>query len=96
MKKRKYPMSVFIMGTILNLFRMWYGFVPVIISFIVCMVEPSVSIMIPLGILGIMIAIAVIQQLKNRKILLLFDGDEKLMNCLIKCLPITQKDTETE
>lgn len=70
MKKRKYPLNMFFMGTILNLIRLWPYFIVVIILYIICLINPIVPIAIPILFLVILVLIAVMQQLRNRKILL--------------------------
>lgn len=70
MNKRKYPISMFIMGTILNLFKLWQCFIVVIILFIICRVKPALPITIPIVMTGILILIAMLQQFRARKILL--------------------------
>lgn len=77
MNKRKYPFSMFFMGTILNLIRLWSGFIIVIILFIICTVNPIVPIAIPIALTGLLVLIAIIQQYRNRKIMLShFNNDE--------------------
>jgi len=62
MNKRKYPFSLFVMGTFLNLIRLWLGFIVVIILLIICLVNPIVPI---------------IKQLRDKNILLShFDNEE--------------------
>lgn len=77
MNKRKYPTSMFIMGTILNLIKIWYCFIAVIIVFIICRIKPAVPITLPFVMIGILILIAIFQQFRNRKVLLSDCGNEE-------------------
>ncbi len=84
MSKRKYPFSMFCMGTILNLFKMWPCFIVVIIVAIICLVKPVIPIAIPLVLLGILVLTAIIKQYKNKKILLSHFEDKKADELLDK------------
>lgn len=65
------------MGTILNLIRLWQCFIVVIILCIIRLVNPIVPIAIPIVFIGILVLIAIMQQFRNRKILLShFENEE--------------------
>lgn len=91
MSKRKYPFSMFCIGTILNLFRMWPYFIIVLIAAIICLVNPVIPIAIPFVLLGLLILIAILQQYKNKKILLSRFEDEKTDELLDKMFPNNAK-----
>lgn len=84
MDKRKYPFSMFLMGTILNLIKLRYCFIPVIILFILCWIKEYISIMIPFATLGCLLFIAIFQQFRIRKGLLSGCGKEENRELLDK------------
>jgi hypothetical protein len=77
MNKRRYPFSMFCMGTILNLIKMWPLLIAIVVLGIICLVSPVVPIFIPIVLAGILVVTAILQQLGYMKILLSHFEDEE-------------------
>lgn len=84
MNKRKYPFSMFCMGTILNLIKLWPYYIVAIIFSIIHLFNPIVPIEIPILLIGISIIIAMLQEFRQIKILLSHFEDEETNDLLDK------------
>jgi hypothetical protein len=80
MEKRKYPMSIFIMGVVVCLFRTWYILAITIFIYFVSLFHPDTSTRIALIPLIVWIFLAIIKQLIYRKTLLSMNPDDDLFN----------------
>ena len=78
MSKKRYPISLFMMGVFLNLFSNYLLLLLLIISLIVKILIPSIPILIPLVITAIWIAWAIIKQFRYMKLIL--ESDEPLFD----------------
>jgi len=77
MGKRKYPVSMFIMGVVLNLIKSWYVFILVIISFLTCIFFYRALVIVPVVLIFVWFTVAIIKQLQYGKAALNFNGDEE-------------------
>lgn len=84
MKSRKYPLSMFITGVVLELIKMWYFLVLTILIFLVRLFISGISIVIPFVALTAWVVMAIIRQFKNKRTILNMNGDEDTNNLLDK------------
>lgn len=77
MLKRKYPSSLFIMGIFLNLLKTWYILLLAIFLLIAVFIG-EMSILVPVAILVVWIVVAIVVQLRYRKIALTLSPNENV------------------
>ena len=75
--KRKYPSSLFIMGIFLNLLKTWYILLLAIFLLIAVFIG-EMSILVPVAILVVWIVVAIVVQLRYRKIALTLSPNENV------------------
>ncbi|MDR1564503.1 MAG: hypothetical protein LBS74_06065 [Oscillospiraceae bacterium] len=76
MKKRKYPLGMFVSGVFLNLLKTWYILALAIIVALVRIFLPAIPVAIPLILLSVWLVAAIITQFVYRKTLLNFNNGE--------------------
>ncbi|MCL1872900.1 MAG: hypothetical protein FWF85_02150 [Clostridiales bacterium] len=87
--KRKYPISLFIMGLVFNFLKNWPITVAVLLLFIIRLFLPAIHIIIPLILLIALLVFAVIKELIQMKNVLNMNPNEEANELLDKMFPST-------
>ena len=77
MNHRKYPLSMFMMGVVLELVRLWYVLAVALLLFLISLFVPAMPIVIPVLLLFVWMVWAILKQLKNKKEVLNMNVDEE-------------------
>ena len=80
---RKYPLSLFIMGTLLELIKAWYILALILLLIILRAFYSKIPVFILVALFAVWFALAVFRQIRNRKILINTDSTDEETNDLI-------------
>lgn len=89
--KRKYPMSMFAMGVILNLIKSWYFLIVIFLFSIISIISHNASFVLPLAVTIVWLLYAFITQLRHRKAVLRKSENESLNELYDKMFADNQK-----
>ena len=84
MSKRKYPLSMTIMGTVIFLVQTWYALIFAVILFIASLIFPDFPMFIIITLIGAWVLVAIIRQLISQRELLRMNPNKEAAELLDK------------